>query len=214
MKGSLTELVFILDCSGSMHGLEADTIGGFNSMLDQQRGKPGEAFITTFLFSSSWRLVHDRVSLEKVRPMTRKDYITGGCTALFDTVGHAIAHIESIHRYARPEDVPAQTMFIIITDGMENASREYTRRKVKEMIEGKKRDGWEFLFLGANIDAAETADTLGIAADRAVDYHADSEGTRQNFRSISDAIDAVRGAAPLTASWKKGIERDFRSRKK
>ncbi len=214
MKGSLTELVFILDCSGSMHGLEADTIGGFNSMLDQQRGKPGEAFITTFLFSSSWRLVHDRVSLEKVRPMTRKDYITGGCTALFDTVGHAIAHIESIHRYARPEDVPAQTMFIIITDGMENASREYARRKVKEMIEGKKRDGWEFLFLGANIDAAETADTLGIAADRAVDYHADSEGTRQNFRSISDAIDAVRGAAPLTASWKKGIERDFRSRKK
>lgn len=214
MKGSLTELVFILDCSGSMHGLEADTIGGFNSMLDQQRGKPGEVFITTFLFSSSWRIVHDRVLLEKVQPMTRKDYITGGCTALFDTVGHAIAHIESIHRYARPEDVPAQTMFIIITDGMENASREYTRRKVKEMIEGKKRDGWEFLFLGANIDAAETADTLGIAADRAVDYHADSEGTRQNFRSISDAIDAVRGAAPLTASWKKGIERDFRSRKK
>ncbi len=214
MKGSLTELVFILDCSGSMHGLEADTIGGFNSMLDQQRGKPGEAFITTFLFSSSWRLVHDRVSLEKVQPMTRKDYITGGCTALFDTVGHAIAHIESIHRYARPEDVPAQTMFIIITDGMENASREYTRRNVKEMIEGKKRDGWEFLFLGANIDAAETADTLGIAADRAVDYHADSEGTRQNFRSISDAIDAVRSAAPLTASWKKDIERDFRSRKK
>ncbi len=214
MKGSLTELVFILDCSGSMHGLEADTIGGFNSMLDQQREKPGKAFITTFLFSSSWRLVHDRVSLEKVQPMTRKDYITGGCTALFDTVGHAIAHIESIHRYARPEDVPAQTMFIIITDGMENASREYTRRKVKEMIEGKKRDGWEFLFLGANIDAAETADTLGIAADRAVDYHADSEGTRQNFRSISDAIDAVRSAAPLTASWKKDIERDFRSRKK
>ena len=214
MKSNLTELVFILDCSGSMHGLEADTIGGINSMLDQQKDKPGEAFISTFLFNTNWHLVHDRAPLEKVHPMTAKDYVTVGCTALFDTVGHAIAHIENIHKYARPEDVPAQTMFIIITDGMENASREYTRTKVKQMIESKKHDGWEFLFLGANIDAAETADALGIAADRAVDYHADSQGTRQNFESISGAIDAVRCAAPLTARWKEGIEKDFSSRKK
>ena len=168
MKTNLTELVFILDRSGSMQGLEKDTIGGFNAMLEKQKKEPGEALVSTVLFDDRIEVLHDRVKLGEVRPITEKEYCVRGCTALLDAVGGAIRHIGNIHKYARPEDVPERTLFVITTDGMENASRRYTADKVRRMIEHEKEKyGWEFLFLGANIDAVETAGSLGIAPDRA-----------------------------------------------
>lgn len=164
MKTNLTELVFILDRSGSMQGLEKDTIGGFNAMLEKQKKEPGEALVSTVLFDDRIEMLHDRVKLGEVRPITEKEYCVRGCTALLDAVGGAIRHIGNIHKYARPEDVPERTLFVITTDGMENASRRYTADKVRRMIEHEKEKyGWEFLFLGANIDAVETAGSLGIA---------------------------------------------------
>lgn len=214
MRQNLTELVFILDRSGSMCGLEQDTVGGFNSMLEQQKKEPGEAYITTLLFDTQTHVIHDRVKLGEVRPMTREDYVPQGCTALLDALGGAIRHIGNIHKYARPEDVPQRTLFVITTDGMENASRRYTAGQVKELIQRQKeRYGWEFLFLGANIDAVETAGRYGIAPDRAVSYHSDSAGTALNYSAIGDAVSACRSSQPLGAGWKERIERDFQGRK-
>ena len=215
MKKNLMELVFILDRSGSMQGLEGDTIGGFNAMIEQQKKEPGEALVSTVLFDDQTEVLHDRVKLGEVRPITEKEYDVGGCTALLDAVGGAIHHIGNIHKYARSEDVPEHTLFVITTDGMENASRRYSAQKVKEMIgRQKEKYDWEFLFLGANIDAVETAGHLGIAPDRAVNYHCDSEGTRLNYEVVGQAVATVRCSAPLDAHWKDAIEEDFRKRQK
>ena len=215
MKQNLTELVFILDLSGSMQGMEDDTIGGFRSMLEKQTEEAGEALVSTLLFDDQCEVLHDRVDLCEVKPITREDYVVCGCTALLDAIGGAIRHIGNVHRYARPEDVPEHTLFVIITDGMENASRRYTARQVREMIRLRtEKYGWEFLFLGANIDAVETAGHLGISPDRAVNYHCDSAGTRLNFEVVGQAAAAVRRSAPLDAHWKDAIEEDFRKRRK
>ena len=214
MKNNMTELVFILDRSGSMAGLEADTIGGFNAMLEKQKTGEGICFVSTVLFDNESRVLHDRVKLEQVPAMTDRDYTVGGCTALLDAVGGAIHHIGNVHKYARPEDVPEKTLFVITTDGMENASCRYDLQKVRQMIQRQKeRFGWEFLFLGANIDAVTTASRFGIGADRAANYHADSQGTRLNYEAMGDAICAVRESRPLTASWKQKIDKDYKSRK-
>ena len=213
MKKHLTEIVFILDRSGSMHGLEADTIGGFNSMIEKQKKETGEALVSTILFDNAAEVIHDRVSLKDIRKLTSRDYCVKGCTALLDAVGGAIHHIGNIHKYARPEDVPEHTLFIITTDGMENASRRYSSMEVKKMItRQKEKYGWEFLFLGANIDAVETAAGFGIGADRAVNYRADSQGTQLNYEVLGDAVSAVRQSAPLTAGWKKRIDEDYENR--
>ena len=208
-----TELVFILDRSGSMSGLEKDTIGGFNSLIEKQKKQESLCFVTTVLFDHELQTLHDRVKLTDIEPLTDRDYTVRGCTALIDAIGTTIRHIETIHRYQRPEDVPANTMFVITTDGMENASKEYTTDKVKKMIEQKKELGWEFLFIGANIDAVTTAKGFGIGADRAVNYHADSQGTAVVYESVSDAVTCNRASAPLSASWSKRINHDFNSRK-
>ena len=211
MRKNLTEIVFILDRSGSMIGLERDTIGGFNSMIEQQKKAEGEALISTVLFDNVSEVLHDRVNVKDIRPMTDRDYTVRGCTALLDAIGGAIHHIGNVHKYARPEDVPEHTMFVITTDGMENASRRYNSEKVKQMIERQKaKYGWEFLFLGANIDAVETASQFGIGADRAVNYQCDSEGTALNYEVVSEAISSVRCSAPLSADWKKRIDEDYK----
>lgn len=210
----MTELVFILDRSGSMAGLEADTIGGFNSMIAKQKKEAGEALVSTVLFDRDSTVIHDRLPLEKVPPMTEKDYFARGCTALLDAVGEAIHHIGNVHKYARREDVPEKTLFIITTDGYENASRRYSYETVQRMIERQKtKYGWEFLFLGANIDAVETAGHFGIDADRAVNYHSDSEGTALNYEVLSETICAVRCSQPLGCDWKKRIDEDFYRRR-
>ncbi|MBE6953618.1 MAG: hypothetical protein E7452_08720 [Ruminococcaceae bacterium] len=214
MKQNLTELVFILDRSGSMSGLERDTIGGFNAMIAQQKREDGECFVSTVLFDSESEVLHDRIKLADVPAMTDRDYTVRGCTALLDAIGGAIRHIGNIHKYARPEDVPAKTMFVITTDGMENASRRYTHDKIKAMIERQKEKyGWEFLFLGANIDAVSVANTIGIAADRAVDYHADAKGTALNYEAVGQAVSAVRGNRKLTGAWKSAVAADHKNRR-
>ena len=215
MKRNLTELVFILDRSGSMQGLEGDTIGGFNAMMEKQKREPGEALVSTILFDDRTQVLHDRVRVGEVGPITEKEYYVRGCTALLDAIGGAIHHIGNIHKYARSEDVAEHTLFVITTDGMENASRRYSAQRVKEMIRRQKEKyGWEFLFLGANIDAVETAGHLGIAPDRAVNYHCDSEGTRLNYQVVGQAVAAVRCRATLDGRWKEAIEEDFRRRQK
>ena len=214
MNEKLTEIVFILDRSGSMSGLESDTIGGFNSMIAQQKREDGECFVSTVLFDSESEVLHDRVKLADVPAMTDRDYTVRGCTALLDAIGGAIRHIGNIHKYARAEDVPAKTMFVITTDGMENASRRYTHDKIKAMIERQKEKyGWEFLFLGANIDAVSVANTIGIAADRAVDYHADAKGTALNYEAVGQAVSAVRGNRKLTGAWKSAVAADHKNRR-
>ena len=216
MKKNLTELVFILDRSGSMAGLEGDTIGGFNAMIEKQRGEPGEAVISTVLFDNETEVIHDRVSLDRVPALTEKEYYVRGCTALLDAVGGAIHHIGNVHKYAREEDRPEKTLFVITTDGMENASRRYTYDKVKAMIEHQREKyGWEFLFLGANIDAAREAARFGIRADRAANYHADHIGTEVIYEAVSEAVCQVRScAAPLSADWKRKIDADYKGRSK
>ena len=215
MKKNLAEIVFILDRSGSMRGLESDTIGGFNSMIEKQKRTEGEALISTVLFDSESKVIHDRVDVQKIAPMTEADYSVRGCTALLDAVGGAIHHIGNVHKYARSEDVPEHTLFVITTDGLENASRRYSCDKVRYMIERQKsRYGWEFLFLGANIDAVGTARHFGINEDRAANYHSDSQGTQLNFEVLSEAISAVRCSASLGADWKKRIDEDFVGREK
>ena len=213
MKTNLTELVFILDRSGSMQGLEKDTIGGFNAMLEKQKKEPGEALVSTVLFDDRIEVLHDRVKLGEVRPITEKEYCVRGCTALLDAMGGAIRHIGNIHKYARPEDVPERTLFVITTDGMENASRRYSYETVRRMIERQKEKyGWEFLFLGANIDAAKEAARFGIGADRAVNYKCDEAGTALNYEVISEAVCCVRAASPLSADWKRRIDEDVEKR--
>jgi uncharacterized protein YegL len=213
MKKNLTEIVFILDRSGSMAGLEGDTIGGFNAMIDKQKNETGEAIISTVLFDNISQVIHDRVPLERIPKLTDKEYYVRGCTALLDAVGSAIHHIGNVHKYAREEDRPEKTLFVITTDGMENASRHYDYDKVKRMIQRQKeRYGWEFLFLGANIDAAAEAARFGISADFAANYHADHQGTGVIYEGVNDAIRQVRNHAPLCADWKASIDEDYTSR--
>lgn len=210
MKNNITELVFILDRSGSMAGLESDTIGGFNAMIEKQKKQNGECYVSTVLFDNVSEVLHDRVKLSEIKPMTDRDYTVRGSTALIDAIGGAIHHIGNVHKYARPEDVPEHTMFIITTDGMENASRRYTSDKVKAMIERQKEKyGWEFLFIGANIDAVETAARYGIGRDRAVNYNADKEGTSILYESVAKAVCNVRASAPLCADWSNDINDDY-----
>ena len=214
MKKGLTELVFILDKSGSMAGLEADTIGGFNSMIERQKKEEGEALVSTVLFANRSTVIHDRVDLQKIEPMTDKQYCVGGCTALIDAIGGAIHHIGNVHKYAREEDRPEHTVFVITTDGMENASHCYSSDEVKAMVEKQKNKyGWEFLFLGANIDAVETAGRFGIAEDRAVNFVNDPMGQALNYAEVSEAVRTVRSCRPLTGDWKRNIEADYKARK-
>ena len=202
MRKNLTEIVFILDRSGSMSGLEADTIGGFNSMIEKQKKAEGEALISTVLFDNTSEVIHDRVSVQNIKPMTDEDYTVRGCTALLDAIGGAIHHIGNVHKYARPEDVPEHTIFVITTDGMENASRHYSDREVKQMIKKEEEKyGWEFLFLAANIDAVETAERYGIRRERAANYNATKEGTDAMYACMSMAVESIRSADDLDESW-------------
>ena len=213
MKKNLTEIVFILDRSGSMSGLETDTIGGFNSMIEKQKKADGDAMISTVLFDNESEVIHDRVNVKDIPPMTDKEYSVRGCTALLDAIGGAIHHIGNIHKYARQEDVPEHTLFVITTDGMENASHRYTSDKVKQMIEKEKsKYGWEFLFLGANIDAAETAESFGIHRDMAVNFNADGEGTQLNYQVLSEVVTNYRAGAAIREDWKSSIEKDYKKR--
>lgn len=219
MRKGLTELVFILDRSGSMGGLEADTIGGYNSLMEKQKKEEGEAVVSTVLFDDKVEVLHDRVPLERVPAMTDKEYYVRGCTALLDAVGGAIHHIGNVHKYAREEDRPEKTLFIITTDGMENSSRSYSYEKVKKMVERQKEKyGWEFLFLGANIDAIAEAKRFGIAPERAVRYQCDEKGTAVNFKALGRAVSKVRACSAermdeaLSVEWKEEIEADFRKR--
>lgn len=214
MKKDLTEIVFILDRSGSMAGLESDTIGGFNAMLERQKKTKGEALISTVIFDEVSEVIHDRVDIASVAPMTDNDYTVRGCTALIDAIGGAIHHISNVHKYIRDEDVPEHTIFIITTDGMENASRIYNSTTVKKMIEEKKKLGWEFIFMGANIDAVETARHFGISENRAVNYHSDSKGTRLNYEAMSDFLCCVRMSESVGDDWKAKIDEDYKARKK
>lgn len=216
MKKGLTELVFILDRSGSMSGLEADTIGGFNGMIERQKSENGEANVTTVLFDDQYDLIHDRFPISAIRPLTGKDYYVRGCTALMDAIGKTIKKIVNIQRYL-PEDQKAEkVIFVITTDGMENASREFCQADIKRMIEHEKEKyGWEFMFLGANIDAVKEAGKYGISEDRAVQYNNDSAGVQMNYRVVSEAVCKMRQAptmASVDASWKKEIEDDFKRR--
>ena len=209
----MTELVFILDRSGSMSGLEADTIGGFNSMIEKQKREAGETVVSTVLFDHESTVIHDRLPLDRVPRMTQEQYFTRGCTALLDAVGGAIHHIGNVHKYARREDVPEKTLFVITTDGYENASKRYDYEKVKRMIQRQQEKyGWEFLFLGANIDAAAEAGRFGISADRAVTYKCDSAGTELNFTVIDEAVSCARSGRPLAANWKQRIDEDVKKR--
>ena len=215
MKNNTTELVFILDRSGSMSGFEADTIGGFNSTIEKQREQEGKVYVSTVLFDNYSEVLHDRVDINEVKPMTRNDYRVRGCTALLDAIGGAIHHIGNVHKYARKEDVPEHTIFVITTDGMENASCEYDSERVKQMIRRQEeRYGWEFLFVAANIDAVETAAQYGIGADRAVNYNADKEGTGVVYETVAKAVCRVRANAPLCADWSDDINEDYIRRNK
>ncbi len=208
-----TELVFILDRSGSMAGLESDTIGGFNSLIEKQKKLDGKCYVSTVLFDNISEVIHDRDELESIKPMTGKDYYVRGCTALIDAIGGAIHHIKNIHKYARIEDVPEHTMFVIMTDGYENASHIYTSDRVKTMIEyEKEKYGWEFLFIGANIDAVETARHFGISEDRAVNYHADRQGTSVVYDTVADTVCCMRACRPISADWSDKINKDYNNR--
>ena len=215
MKKNLKELVFILDRSGSMAGLENDTIGGFNAMIEKQKKEPGEALISTVLFDTECDVIHDRIHIQEIAPLTQDTYYVRGCTALLDAVGKAIHHIGNVHKYAREEDRPEKTLFVITTDGMENASREYSYNQVRRMIQHQKEKyGWEFLFLGANIDAAKEAARFGIDKDCAADYHADSKGTAVIYSAVNDAVCSIRADQPISAKWKRSIDADFQKRQK
>ena len=210
----MTELVFILDRSGSMAGLEADTIGGFNAMLEKQRRIPGEVLVSTVLFNGESEVIHDRVPLRDVPKMDGETYTVGGSTALLDAVGGAIRHIRNVHKYARPEDRPEKTLFVITTDGMENSSCRYTYRDVRRMLLQQEDKGWEFIFLGANIDAAAEAGRIGIRPERAADYHSDSDGTALNYDVLADAICSMRCTGRLKDNWAAPIRADYEKRRK
>lgn len=212
-NNNITELVFILDRSGSMSGLESDTVGGFNSMIEKQKKQKDPCYVSTVLFDDVSEVLYDRVKLGDVQKMTEGQYFVRGCTALMDAIGGAIHHIGNIHKYIRNEDVPAQTMFVIMTDGMENASRRYNSEQVKKMIERQKEKyGWEFLFIGANIDAIETAARYGIGADRAVNYNTDQKGTKIVYDTVAEAVCSVRASRQLNAEWSREIDKDWKER--
>ena len=213
MKKNLTELVFILDRSGSMSGLESDTIGGYNSFLEKQKEEDGSCLVSTVLFNQHSKVIHDRVDLVKIEKMDRKDYLASGTTALIDAMGDAIHHIKNVHKYIRKEDVPANTIFVIITDGLENASHKYSSDDVKKMVEQQREKGWEFLFLGANIDAVETARTYGIAEDRTSDYLCDEVGIEKNFDALSKSVKSFRACGKIEADWAAPIKEDYKKRK-
>ena len=216
MNSNLTELVYILDMSGSMVNLTDDTIGGFNSILREQSEKDGEVLVTTYLFNSRSRMLHDRLPIAEVAPMTRSDYRASGSTALVDALGEAIRHIVGIHRYARKEDIPEHTIFVITTDGMENASHRFSAEQIRQMIRHEKEKyGWEFLFLAANIDAVETARSYGIGAETAVDYMPDSCGVDMAYYTMNQAIGNVRDGERLEAcsAWRDDADRDFKNRR-
>lgn len=214
MKNNITELVFILDRSGSMSGLESDTIGGFNSMIEKQKKQDGKCYVSTIVFDNESKVVHDRLELSRVPKMTEEDYSVRGSTALVDAIGGAIHHIANIHKYARPEDVPEKTLFVITTDGYENASYKYTADRVREMIKKEKEKyGWEFLFIGANIDAVQTASNFGIAANRAVNYNADSQGTSVVYDAVAETVCSLRAEKSINDNWSDDINRDFLRRK-
>ena len=213
MNSNLTELVFILDRSGSMAGLESDTIGGFNAMLERQKKGEGSVLVSAVLFSDSSRVLYDRVTLEKIEPMTDRQYRVGGCTALLDAIGGAVHHIGNVHKYAREEDRPGKTVFVITTDGMENASRMYSYDKVRRMVSHEQEKyGWEFLFLGANMDAISAARSFGIREDRAVRYRGDSEGTRLNYEVVGETIVRYRREREIGSGWSAPIEADVKER--
>ncbi len=210
MKKGTTELVFILDKSGSMSGLETDTIGGYNAMLKKQQEEPGEAIVTTVLFDDNYEILHDRTNIKGIKPITDKEYYVGGYTALLDAIGKTINKVVNATKHTAKEYQADKVIFVITTDGMENASREFGSEKIKEMIEHQKsRYNWEFIFLGANIDAVSTARDLGINEDRAVNYHADSEGTILNYNIVSDALIDLRANKCVDDSWKEKIEEDY-----
>lgn len=213
-QNNVTEMVFILDRSGSMAGLESDTIGGFNSLIEKQKKLDGKAYVSTVLFDNLTEVVHDRVEIQNIKPMTEEEYFVRGCTALIDAIGGAIHHIANIHKYARPEDVPSHTVFVIITDGAENASRHYTSNRVKAMIEKEKEQyGWEFMFIGANIDAVETAREYGIDESRAVNYNADTVGTSIVYEAVESAVNSIRFSNELRSDWNAPIIKDYENRK-
>ena len=215
MKTNITELVFILDKSGSMSGLESDTIGGYNSLLEKQKKEADEAVVTTVLFDDKYKLLHDRINIKYINSITEKDYYVGGSTALLDAIGKTIHNIGNTQKYTSEELRADKVMFVIITDGMENASKEYTYENIKYIIERQKEKyNWEFIFLGANIDAITTAARFGINADRSVNYHADSKGTRLNYETVSCVVSEFRTNQPIAAGWKSKIDEDFENRKK
>ena len=215
MQNELTELVFILDKSGSMSGLEDDTIGGFNAMLAKQQKEAGQAIITTVLFDDKYELLHDRININGIRPITDKEYCIGGSTALLDAVGKTIHKIGNAQKHTSEDQRAGKVVFVITTDGMENASREYTYDKIKQMIEHQKaRYDWEFIFLGANIDAVSTAAKFGIHADRAANYYADGPGMSLNYSVVSSAVSELRACKSLDENWKEKIDADFKKRSK
>lgn len=213
MKKNVTEVVFILDKSGSMAGLETDTIGGYNSMLNKQKKAEGEAFVTTVLFNHHYELLHDRINVRGISPITEADYEVRGTTALLDAIGFSIQKIINVQKHTSAEERANQVLFVITTDGMENASREFSPRKIKKMISHQKEKyGWDFMFLGANIDAVSTAAQFGIEEDFAVNYHADNVGTKLNYEMVSEAVVKLRSGKKIDRSWKEGIERDYQRR--
>lgn len=215
MKKNLTELVFILDCSGSMQGLESDTIGGFNSMLSKQKGLEGTALVTTVLFSDDWHLLHDRIGIDGVQTLTTRDYVVGGRTALLDAIGKTMEKIQNAQHHTAEAERPEKTVVVITTDGQENASRVFSRSAIRQLIQDREqKDEWEFLFLGANMDAIAAADDIGIHASHSVQYRSDAQGTEINFNAVSSALEQLRGHQPLSSNWKSDVERDFISRKR
>ena len=212
---NLTELVFIIDKSGSMSGLESDTIGGFNSLIKKQKKEEGDALVSVVFFNDNQDVVLDRVDINKVKELTEDDYVCMSCTALLDAVGDSIKHIRNIHKYARKEDIPEKTVFVIMTDGLENASEKYRYHDVKRLIERAKEESkWEFLFLGANIDAIGEAKNIGIEEDYAVEFCCDEEGIELNYEAVSDAVKMMRCCdEKLSGDWKRNIEKDLKDRK-
>lgn len=214
MENKITELVFILDKSGSMSGLESDTIGGFNAMLNKQQKEDGEAIVTTVLFDDKYEIIHDRINIKGIKPITEKEYFVEGSTALLDAIGKTIHKIGNAQKNTQKEYRADKVVFVITTDGMENASREYTYEKIRTMIERQKKEyKWEFIFLGANIDAISTAERFGIGADRAATYHADSEGTQLNYDVVSEVVSDFRANRVVGRSWKEKIEKDYEGRR-
>ena len=212
---NLTEIVFILDRSGSMSGLEGDTIGGFNSVIEKQKKVEGNALVSTILFDHESLVLHDRIPLEKIEPLTEEDYEVRGSTALLDAVGDAVHHIKTIHKYAREEDVPEKTLFIITTDGMENASHKFDYKTIKKLVKQQQKAGWEFIFMGANIDAIQVAGSIGIKSSRAVNFHNDEVGIKKSFAALGAAIHSVRYSESLDVpQWRKAVDEDFKSRDK